>query len=75
LADREHPGPSRVGALTSVHSPLDGRIFHRECRALAAAGYRVTLLAPADFERQERDGVTVVGVPRPASRLGWPRAG
>jgi len=58
--------------LSSVHSPFDGRIFHRQCRALAAAGYRVTLLAPADFERQERDGVTVVGVLRPRRRLGRP---
>jgi glycosyltransferase involved in cell wall biosynthesis len=62
----------KVCHLTSVHSPFDGRIFHRQCRALAAAGYRVTLLAPADFERQERDGVTVVGVPRPRRRLGRP---
>lgn len=60
----------RVAVLTSVHIPFDGRIFHRECRALAAAGYAVTLLAPADFSRQESDGVTVIGFPRPARRLG-----
>jgi glycosyltransferase involved in cell wall biosynthesis len=62
----------KVCHLTSVHSPFDGRIFHRQCRALAATGYAVTLLAPADFERQERDGVTVLGVPRPSHRLGRP---
>lgn len=59
-----------VGVVTSVHAPWDVRIFHRECRALAAAGHRVTLLAPADFAREERDGVTLVGFPRPARRLG-----
>ncbi len=56
--------------LTSVHVPFDGRIFHRECRTLAAAGHTVTLLAPADFAREIRDGVTVIGFPRPARRLG-----
>lgn len=61
----------KVCVLTSVHQPFDGRIFHRESKALAQAGHEVTLVAPADFERQERDGITILGVPRPASR--WQR--
>ncbi len=61
-----------ICVLTSVHRPFDGRIFHRECRTLAQVGYRVTLIAPADFKRRERDGVTVLGVPRPSGRLGRP---
>jgi glycosyltransferase involved in cell wall biosynthesis len=39
---------------------------------LAQAGYRVTLIAPADFERDERDGITVLGVSRAASRFQRP---
>lgn len=62
----------RICVLTSIHQPFDGRIFHRECKTLAQAGYQVTLIAPADFERQERDGITVLGVPRPASRYQRP---
>ena len=31
--------------VTTVHDPLDTRIFYRQARTLAAAGYRVTLLA------------------------------
>ncbi|MGC8960712.1 MAG: glycosyltransferase family 1 protein, partial [Chloroflexia bacterium] len=59
----------QIAVLTSVHSPFDGRIFHRECRALAGAGYGVALIAPTDLHRQERDGITLLGVRRPARRL------
>ncbi|MDD3828339.1 MAG: glycosyltransferase family 4 protein [Anaerolineae bacterium] len=65
---------AHVCIITSVHQPFDGRIFHREARSLARAGYQVTLLAPADFAREEREGVTVVGVPRPARRWARPLA-
>lgn len=32
--------------MTSVHSALDGRIFRKECRSLARAGYDVTIVGP-----------------------------
>jgi glycosyltransferase involved in cell wall biosynthesis len=34
----------RAVHLTSAHSPLDVRIFHKECRSLARAGYEVIVL-------------------------------
>jgi glycosyltransferase involved in cell wall biosynthesis len=57
--------------LTSVHDPLDPRIFHKQARALADAGYRVTLLA-AHPRDEVVDGVRVWGVPAPRSRWGRP---
>lgn len=58
----------RVVHLTSVHRPNDNRIFHKECRTLAEAGYEVTLVAPGD-KHGVVDGVKIKSVPRCDSRL------
>ena len=56
-----------VAHLTTVHVPFDTRIFHKECRTLAEAGYRVTLLARHD-RAETRDGVEIVPLPTYRSR-------
>ena len=59
---------SKVCHITSVHDSNDNRIFRKECRSLAKAGYTVSLVAPG-LSRQE-DGVTVVGIgPKSANRI------
>ena len=63
--------PFSVAVLTSVHEPFDPRIFHKQARALATAGHRVTLLAPSTGDKIV-DGVRVWGVPAPRSRAGRP---
>jgi glycosyltransferase involved in cell wall biosynthesis len=52
---------TRVSILTSSHSTFDTRIFHKEARSLADAGYDVTLVTPHDSD-VERDGVTIRAV-------------
>lgn len=57
-----------VAHITDVHPADDTRIYHKECRSLAQAGYRVTLIAP----RLEKELADVVFLPisKPAGRLG-----
>jgi glycosyltransferase involved in cell wall biosynthesis len=38
------PKPHRIVHLTSAHPALDTRIFHKECRSIARAGYEVVIL-------------------------------
>jgi glycosyltransferase involved in cell wall biosynthesis len=64
--------PPTICMLTSVHPPFDPRVFHREARSLAAAGYGVTLVAQHDRREEIRDGVRIVGLPPTRSRLGRP---
>jgi glycosyltransferase involved in cell wall biosynthesis len=60
--------PCRVVHLTSVHKTFDVRIFHKECKSLASAGYDVTLIAPLAEGDLIRDGVKVCAVPPPRNR-------
>ncbi len=54
--------------LTSVHSALDVRIFEKQARSLAAAGFRVTVIAP-HADDCLLDGVEVEAIALPKNRL------
>lgn len=58
----------RIVHLTTVHNPFDNRIFHRECKTLAAAGYEVALLA-VHTDDESREGIAIRALPRAGGRL------
>jgi glycosyltransferase involved in cell wall biosynthesis len=77
LADPADDATGPIVCHVSTANPaFDTRIFQRECRSLAKAGYRVRLVIP--HEREEVvNGVHLVPLPLPKSRLGrrtiWPQ--
>jgi glycosyltransferase involved in cell wall biosynthesis len=51
----------RVVHLSSVHTPFDVRIFHRECYSLARADYDISVIGPIDHD-QKVDRIAIKGV-------------
>src|SRR6266851_2932452 len=58
----------RVCILTTVHSPFDTRVFHKEAKTLVSAGYDVTLVVQHSCQ-EVVDGVRIVPLPKPRSRF------
>jgi glycosyltransferase involved in cell wall biosynthesis len=58
----------KVVHLTSVHGALDNRIFHKECRSLARAGFDVTIIAP-HTENFVADQIHIRAIPRESGRV------
>jgi len=58
----------KVCILTTVHSPFDIRIFHKEAKCLVKAGYDIILIAQYDKE-EVVDGIRIVPLSKPKNRL------
>jgi glycosyltransferase involved in cell wall biosynthesis len=59
--------PTKVVHMTSVHSALDPRIFHKECRSLERAGFQVTIIGPNSSD-MVADRVKIKAIFRDESR-------
>lgn len=55
----------KVCFLSSMHPPLDKRVFEKEAKALAQAGHDVIHLAPDDGPDRVVDGVQIRTYPKP----------
>lgn len=53
--------PIHVCHITCVHPADDIRIFFKECRTLAKAGYNVSLIAPGT-KCEKKEGIRIVGI-------------
>ena len=58
----------KVCIITTVHKAFDIRIFHKEAKALAKAGYDVTLICLHD-KNDFVDGIKIIGLSMPLSRF------
>ncbi len=67
-AVRRRGAPARVVVLTTVHRPFDVRIFHKQAKGLAQAGYDVALIAVTD-QAAVVDGVRLIPLPQPRNRI------
>ncbi len=63
--------PISVVHLSVVHPPDEPRIYERECRTLAQAGYDVTYLAPGATPGRGDDGVRLAALPRRPRSQRW----
>jgi glycosyltransferase involved in cell wall biosynthesis len=59
----------RIAHLTSAHSRHDPRIFLKQCRSLAVAGYDVTLVVADGLGDAKTDGVAFVDAGKATGRL------
>jgi len=58
----------KVVHMTSAHRAFDDRIFHKELKTLANAGYKVTLIAPHD-KKEAIGNIEMVPIPKARNRF------
>jgi len=67
-AERTIRSKGKIVQFSTVHPPNDIRVFHRECRAAAEAGYDVAYVVPHDRDETVH-GVRLCAVAKPRGRI------
>jgi glycosyltransferase involved in cell wall biosynthesis len=60
---------SKVGILTSSHKANDDRIFYKQAKSIAGAGYDTVIVAPHPAD-EVLEGIRIKAVPMPGGKLG-----
>jgi glycosyltransferase involved in cell wall biosynthesis len=60
---------TRLCILSSVHPAFDARIYQKEARTLARAGFDIALIARADPTGSAEEGIELVALAPPRNRL------
>jgi len=58
----------KIVHITTVHSPFDNRIFHKQAKTLLKAGYDVALIAP-HTKNEIVDGIKIIALRKPKNRF------
>lgn len=59
----------KVVHITTVHHPLDPRIYYKQCHSLQKAGYNVTLIAPSSSDLKGENTVPVIPLKKYKNRF------
>ncbi|WP_078594217.1 glycosyltransferase [Evansella clarkii] len=59
----------KVVHITTVHHPLDPRIYYKQCHSLQKAGYDVTLIAPSSSDLKGENTVPVIPLKKYKNRF------
>lgn len=59
----------KVVHISTVHHPLDPRIYFKQCQSLQEAGYDVTLIAPEAEQLITDSRVKTISINKPKSRI------
>ncbi|ART78088.1 glycosyl transferase [Sutcliffiella horikoshii] len=59
----------KVVHITTVHHPLDPRIYYKECLSLHKAGFDVTLIVPEEEDVQVESPINILSIKKRKSRI------